>query len=488
VITGFLGAGKTTLLNKLLSDRDCKKVVFQFESGEAELEHTCDVIFQKNKIDNKPDFIARRMYEIIKFKKADEVWIEWNGITTFSKLHEIILNPFLKGCCKIAGVAHVADASNMELLLNRTGVALPDQIAGCDLAIIRGGVSRKRKKLLNGINPGLKIFDYDDMEGIQRKLYGRKQLQWLLFLIPLCLTALLYIFGTAFISTINKTVSVFLGIILQAMPFLLIGVTISSIIQIFVSKTFIENRFPKDPRIGIPVAVVAGFFLPVCDCASIPIFRSLVRKGIPLATAVTFAMAAPVINPVVILSTYYAFGGDMKIILSRVCLGVAASVLIGLTFILRPPKNAVISGEVRCNCGCYMVSEADSKLMMFFRHAQTEFFDVGKYLITGVFISSVFQTWGTGTFVQINEALGIATMMIIGFVLSLCSSSDAFVAKSFSNRFSQASLMGFLIFGPMIDIKNVLMLSACFSKQFVARLTVAAFVVCFIGGLIYARF
>ena len=137
----------------------------------------------------------------------------------------------------------------------------------------------------------------------------------------------------------------FLGIILQAFPFLITGVLLSSLIQLFVSKQFIERHFPKNIPLGILFSLMGGFCLPVCDCVSIPVFRSLVKKGIPLTSAVIFMTAAPVINPVVILSTYYAFNGNMRIVAVRILLGIFCSVCIGLSFLIREPKEVLLAGE-----------------------------------------------------------------------------------------------------------------------------------------------
>ncbi len=284
---------------------------------------------------------------------------------------------------------------------------------------------------------------------------------------------------------------VFLGIILQALPFLLIGVLLSSVIQVFIPKEVIERRFPQSLGKGMLVAILAGFCLPVCDCASIPIFRSLVKKGVPLPVAITFLTVTPVINPVVILSTYYAFNGNMNIVIGRVSLGIIAAVLIGLIFVGRPPKGPVLSGgaldRLMCSCGCYedlesMTSFTD-RAGLFIRHSQAEFFDVGKYLVIGTFISSLFQSMGTGIFTSAQSGAGLAVsiiiMMIMAFALSLCSSSDAMVARSFANQFPMGAIMGFLVFGPMMDIKNVMMLSSGFSRRFIAKLLFTAFIVCF---------
>lgn len=177
---------------------------------------------------------------------------------------------------------------------------------------------------------------------------------------------------------VNKFINVFLGIILQAIPFLLIGILISSAIQIFIPQSFIERRFPKSIGVGVLVAILGGFCLPVCDCTSTPIFKSLVRKGIPLPVAITFTMVTPVINPVVILSTYYAFNGNMTIVITRICFGIIAATIIGTVFAIRPPKGKILSGgsldRVMCSCGCYndpeSVTTFAGKISLFLRHSQ----------------------------------------------------------------------------------------------------------------------
>ena len=290
----------------------------------------------------------------------------------------------------------------------------------------------------------------------------------------------------------------FLGIILQAFPFLITGVLLSSLIQLFVSKQFIERHFPKNIPLGILFSLMGGFCLPVCDCVSIPVFRSLVKKGIPLTSAVIFMTAAPVINPVVILSTYYAFNGNMRIVAVRILLGIFCSVCIGLSFLIREPKEVLLAGEHfggvnGCSCGCAHSDEhtheaccscaADeehtpvlgktntggkpqNRFVHFLEHARVEFFSVGTYLIVGAAISAVFQVVGGKLPFSTSfsgKAVSLFVMMAFAFLFSLCSSSDAVVARTFMPRFSIGAVLGFLVFGPMMDIKNILMLSGGFT-------------------------
>ncbi len=506
VVTGFLDAGKTTFLNNLLNRRDWRDagiLVVQFETGEEEFYsryHSCETItFPKKMLERQPEQIVKQIGDSLQSHEFDEVWIEWNGVTAFSVLQALLLQPPLRGLCKVQKVIHIADAANIENLLGRTGSALPEQIANSDFVTLRNvrapETFSRIRRLLNGINPGIDLYDVKAYNDLYRQLYRRKEHPVNFFFLMVLLVVTLYFAARPVFEALqipfNTIVNVFLGIILQAVPFLLIGVLLSSAIQIFVPREWIERRFPKSIGMGMLVAIIGGFCLPVCDCASIPIFRSLVRKGIPLPVAVTFMTATPVINPVVMLSTYYAFGGDMTVVIGRVCLGIICAILIGIFASRRSPKDQVLSGgaldRLMCSCGCYEDAESvttlKGKLGLFLRHSQAEFFSVGKYLVIGTFIASIFQVMGTGLFTAAQSGAGLAAsiviMMAMAFALSLCSSSDAVIARGFANQFPMGAIMGFLVFGPMMDIKNVMMLSSGFSKRFIGRLLLTASIVCF---------
>lgn len=509
VVTGFLDSGKTTLLNKLLNSRylrAAKLLLIQFESGEEAFESRnphCQVInFSKRALEQNPSQVVREIHGHITKNAAQEIWIEWNGVTPFAQLQELFLHPSLYRLCRIEKVVHMIDASMLEGLLGRTGGALPEQIANCDLAVVRGikgDYSRVRRAVRN-INPGIKLLRVSQTDSIFKEISCGRKSPVNMFCIGILLFVNLYLLSAYFLNLnqtpVNTIINVYLGIILQAVPFLLIGVLISSVIQVFISTEAIERRFPKNTVLGMLAALVLGFCLPVCDCASIPVFRSLVRKGVPLSAAVTFMTAAPVINPVVMLSTYYAFGGSIQIVAARVGLGVVSAVLIGLWFSLRPQGANVLPGRfggLMCSCGCYedpdSVTTFQGKLGLFLRHSQAEFFDVGKYLMIGAFVAALMQTVMKNVAFQsgLDFAAALFVMMALAFLLSLCSSSDAVIARSLASNFPLGAVMGFLVFGPMIDIKNVIMLSGGFSKRFVVSLVVVAFTVCFIVVFLLGR-
>lgn len=513
VVTGFLDSGKTSLLNQLLNQPEMREVqllLIQFESGDEEFSSqydNCDVVtFSKTHLEQSPNQIVQQIISYLNEYEVDEVWVEWNGVAFFSQFLSLFSNSDLHHICKIKKVIHVADANTLDIMLKQTGGVLPEQISNCDFAVVRNMDSSSKAKyvrrLMNSINPGMETYGEMQISKMLRSIYSEYANPISILCIGIaCFWAIYYIFGTPSFdfshTPLNTLINVFLGIILQAVPFLLIGVLISSAIQIFIPSDAIERRFPKNLGLGLLVAVFWGFCLPVCDCASVPIFRSLVKKGVPIPAAVTFLTATPVINPVVILSTYYAFNGNLRVVAVRVGLGIVSSVLIGLLFSIFPSRGKILSNSfdgIMCSCGCYdgvaSMPGVKGKLGLFVRHSQAEFFNVGKYLLTGAFISAFFQTIGTRSLSVQNGAgfaLSLLVMIIMAFVLSLCSTSDAVVARSFSSNFSTGAAMGFLVFGPMMDIKNLFMLSGGFSKGFVGKLLLFTFIVCYLVVFILAR-
>lgn len=516
VLTGFLDAGKTTLLNILLNSRELNRrkfqdgqtLILQFESGEEEFSsqyRAYDVLkIPKRALEQNSGQIIEKIHGYLLRNPVDDIWIEWNGVTPFAQLQALFLHPSLYDLCRIKKVIHMADAGMLENLLGKTGGALPEQIANSDFAIVRSVRSDEDylrvRSMIRGINPGLKLLDIRQIGSIYDEIHRKRRHPINAFCLGILWFIVLYLLAVQVLelpqTPVNTLINVFLGIILQAVPFLLIGVLISSVIQVFIPQEAIERRFPKKLGWGMLAAILGGFCLPVCDCASIPIFRSLVKKGVPLSAAVTFMTATPVINPVVMLSTYYAFNGNLKIVAARVGFGIAAAVLIGLWFAVRPSGKVLLSGfdGLMCTCGCYEGAESvttfKGKAGLFLRHSQAEFFNIGKYLMIGAFVASIFQITMTKSISFQNGtdfAVALLVMMAMAFLLSLCSSSDAVIARSFASSFPLGAVMGFLVFGPMIDIKNIIILSGGFSKRFITRLTVVAFTVCFLIVFLFAR-
>ncbi|UTC66553.1 MULTISPECIES: permease [unclassified Treponema] len=285
---------------------------------------------------------------------------------------------------------------------------------------------------------------------------------------------------SSFIITTN---TVFLSILLQALPFMLLGILISSILHIFISDNFIVKIFPNKHGLGFLTAIFGGLFFPVCECATVPILSGLVKKGVAMPIAITFMLAAPILNPISIMATLYAFPENPMVAVYRILFGIITAASIGC-LLLFYPKNEYLKEEIEththhCSCGCSHDVQKNSffeNLKNMFLHTGTEFFNVGPYLILGALITALIRAGiPSDFFTGVNEPHslgGILIMMLFAFIFSACSTSDAFIARSFYGSFSLFSIMGFLVYGPMMDLKNIFMLLSIFKKRFVIELTV----------------
>ncbi|TDU13805.1 permease [Bacillus subtilis] len=279
--------------------------------------------------------------------------------------------------------------------------------------------------------------------------------------------------------------SIFISILIEAIPFILIGVILSGIIQMFVSEEMIARIMPKNRFLAVLFGALAGVLFPACECGIIPITRRLLLKGVPLHAGVAFMLTAPIINPIVLFSTYIAFGNRWSVVFYRGGLALAVSLIIGVILSYQFKDNQLLKPDEpghHHHHGTLL-----QKLGGTLRHAIDEFFSVGKYLIIGAFIAAAMQTYvKTSTLLAIgqNDVSSSLVMMGLAFVLSLCSEVDAFIASSFSSTFSLGSLIAFLVFGAMVDIKNVLMMLAAFKKRFVFLLITYIVVIVLAGSLL----
>ena len=300
-----------------------------------------------------------------------------------------------------------------------------------------------------------------------------------------------------------KDISVlFISIILEALPFLLLGSLISAFIQEYISDDFFKKVIPKNPVLGSIVGVILGFFIPACDCAVIPIALRLKKKKVPLNVCISFMLASPIINPVAILSVVYAFKSTMpEIIIWRLIGGVIVSIVVGIIMSIMYKKdedifygNAVIEDgcshcghdhsheshkkevhscachsddesknhdehECHCHseeheCGCHDEHHGETKktftrrMLNVIDHTKADFLDVIKYMIFGSLITAVIQilmakfniTLGSN-----NSILQMIIMMAFAYIVSLCSTADSFIAKTFIYEMSKSSIVTFVV-------------------------------------------
>ena len=301
----------------------------------------------------------------------------------------------------------------------------------------------------------------------------------------------------------------FTTIMLEAIPFLLLGALISAIIEEFVSEERISKMIPKNRVLGSLVGIFLGLFIPACDCAVIPIAMRLKKKKVPTNVIVSFMLASPIISPVVLLSTFFAFGETEKMLLFgfempklfvyRTIFGVLVALVVGIILDIIC-KDAVLKEETyehhhhhhdhehihTCNhhhegCSCSHHEKETGPLgrvKNIINIMYGDFMGIISYMAVGALLAATMQILlpisNIGGIVQ-NKYISTFIMMLLAFALSLCSTSDAFIARTFMNSLSKNSILAFILLGPMIDIKNTIVLNKSFNKKFVIVLIGAIF-------------
>ncbi|MFH0975145.1 MAG: permease [Spirochaetota bacterium] len=294
-------------------------------------------------------------------------------------------------------------------------------------------------------------------------------------------------------SALYKLNLFFWGIFIQAFPFILSGALLSSSIQIFFNREKFDALAGSSGKASLLFPLIASFILPVCDCSSVTVAAGFVKKNLPLRSVIIYLLAAPIVNPIVIAATIFAFPGKTEMVIIRIAIGLLTAFIVALIMhrIFGGPNASYIrqSNHEHKICGCeHCAAEIKialnmpliSKLRMLLLNTGDELFHVLPYIIAGSLISSMFQLWIPKSIIQSNSAfagifLQTGIMLSAAFLLSLCSTSDSFVARSFYGHFTAGPVLGFMILGPMIDVKNVIVLSSYFKKRFVAILTLLIF-------------
>lgn len=281
---------------------------------------------------------------------------------------------------------------------------------------------------------------------------------------------------------IKNITIIFMSIFFESLPFLLLGSLISAVIETFISNEKLAKMIPKNKVLGCIVGIFLGFFLPACDCAVIPVSKRLIKKEVPINVAISFMLSSPIINPVVLLSTYYAFyKTNPNIFWYRLIFGIVISLIIGIIMgIIFDKKQVVINKIEECE---HCEHNHENKFKEIIIHASYDLFDVVKYLMFGALIASLIQVLLPRSIITMfndNQVLSVITLMLFAYLISLCSTSDSFVGKSLLSSFSSSSVVAYLLLGPMIDIKNTIVLFGNYKKDFVKVLISLIFITIFI--------
>lgn len=508
VVTGFLESGKTTFVNEIIKSKVFEEyeetVLILCEEGPVEYEdeilkaHNVDILILEDESELTDDLFKN----ICNKYDPDYIIVEYNGTWNITKILSLKM-PFN---LKFRNVISISEASTFQNQLCNMASVMQPHILNSDVVVfnryekIDESARKKLQKDVENINSKTKIFFLEEFKNDKKlKTYFQPfeehgkiglNLKTAIF-IALCSFVIPVLAFHNLYTSIQSISTVFLSILMEAIPFILFGAFISAVIQIFVSTGWIMKKFSEGKLLSFLVASIAGFFIPVCDCGMVPIVSGLLKKNTPLPQTITFWLASSSVNPIVILSILYAFPGQPNLVIIRVVAGVLIGIIVGIILkILNIKTKDVIKETHRYqNIGKDILElkyeGTVGKIEAVFQGAKIEFFRVAEYVIIGALVSSVLQTVMPQTmknFIGGNIIIQFMVMVVAAMLMSTCSTSNAFIGKSFSSNFGVMSIMSFIVLGPMLDFKNMIMLSEILKRRF---LVILACMVIVVGALVF---
>ncbi|MER5791977.1 permease [Streptomyces sp. NPDC001980] len=266
--------------------------------------------------------------------------------------------------------------------------------------------------------------------------------------------------------------TVFTAVAVQGVPFLLLGTVVSAAIGAFVPERLFTRLLPRNQALAVPVAGAAGVVLPGCECASVPVAGSLMRRGVAPAAALAFLLSAPAINPVVLVATSIAFPGQPMMVLARLLASLGTAVVMGWLWArfgrddwLRPPRTAHTPHTTGPRA--------------FVAGLQHDFLHAGGFLVLGAAAAATFNIAVPRSVLDVftgSAWTAVPLLAVLAVVLCVCSEADAFVAASLS-AFPATARLAFMVVGPMVDLKLIALQAGTFGRRFALRFSSATWLV-----------
>lgn len=258
-----------------------------------------------------------------------------------------------------------------------------------------------------------------------------------------------------------------LSVLIEALPFVLLGVLLSIVVQVWLPADVIHRWLPQRAWARRAVLSLLGMLIPVCECGNVPFARGLMMRGLAPAEAMTFLIAAPIVNPIVILTTHAAFGWDGGILIARLVGGYLIANLIGWIYSLHPSPDAMLTQRFVDTCD-RVTHEPGTPVRRSLTQFIVELRAVMPALVIGSAIAGVVQVLIPRDMllaIGSNPVLSIVAMMVLAMTVAICSNVDAFLALSFASTFSSGALIAFLLVGPLVDIKMLAMMRTTFTTR-----------------------
>lgn len=293
--------------------------------------------------------------------------------------------------------------------------------------------------------------------------------------------------GQLLSAKINDFLTTFRSIFIQAIPFVLFGTVISGIVTVFVKEELLLKLIPKNRVLSHFVISFFGVLMPVCECGNVPVARSFILKGFKVSHVFTFLLAAPIINPVTLFAMWEAFQ-DPIILIARVVGAFFIANFIGILLSFKKDDKEFLTNEFYEEvCHVHDYEPERQKLKEFLNIFQREFILVIEMLVIGGIIASLSQTFIPREIILSigsNPIFSIIAMILFSFVISVCSSVDSFIVLPYTSTFTSGSIVSYLLFGPMIDIKILTLMKTTFRNRILIIVTILVTLFSILFGLL----
>ncbi|MCS3844327.1 permease [Microbacterium sp. AK031] len=276
-----------------------------------------------------------------------------------------------------------------------------------------------------------------------------------------------------------------LSVLIEALPFVVLGVVLSIVVQVWLPPDLIQRWLPTRGWARRAVLSLLGMLIPVCECGNVPFARGLMMRGLAPAEAMTFLIAAPIVNPIVIITTHAAFGWDGGILVARLVGGYLIANLIGWIYSKHPSPDALLTQQFTATCERVQHEHGTPT-----RRSLTQFLielrAVMPALVIGSALAGAVQVLVPRDMllaIGSNPVLSIVAMMALAMTVAICSNVDAFFALSFASTFSSGALIAFLLVGPLVDIKMLALLRTTFTTRTLAGVVAVVVMSAFAIGI-----
>lgn len=276
-----------------------------------------------------------------------------------------------------------------------------------------------------------------------------------------------------------------LSVLIESLPFVALGVILSIVVQVWVPPGVIERYMPRRAWARRMVLSLLGMFIPVCECGNVPFARGLLMRGFRPSETLTFLIAAPIVNPIVIITTHQAFGFSDGILIARLLGGYAIANLIGWLYSRHPDPDALLTDRFRETCEL-VTHEPGSKWRRTLAQFIIELRAVMPALVIGSALAGAIQVLvprDTLLAIGSNPVYSIIAMMALAMVVAICSNVDAYFALSFASTFTPGAIAAFLIVGPIVDVKMIALLRTTFTTRLITGVVIIVLLSAFAIGV-----